>query len=154
MTKKKWYYSKKKNKHKTPLYDRFGLYSIDRVLSHTIDKPIAKLRKSLEERGLRWKHYLSIEFDGNPIKMYSQRYVLFKRKGIQCVKCSIKGKYFAMEKHRNDPSYHFNLYGIDNKGKEVMITKDHIKAKSRGGRNTQSNYQVMCSKCNEEKGAN
>lgn len=49
--------------------------------------------------------------------------------------------------------YHFNLYAIDKDGNEVLMTKDHILAKARGGKDRISNYQTCCKVCNETKGA-
>jgi 5-methylcytosine-specific restriction endonuclease McrA len=43
------------------------------------------------------------------------------------------------------------LYGKNSKGEEVLLTKDHIKPKSLGGKNHHSNYQTMCVDCNVEK---
>lgn len=94
----------------------------------------------------------SIVFCGDVIKANSQRYQVFFHKGIKCVQCGIEGKYFAKEKHLNDKSYHLNLYGIDEKGKEVLLTKDHIMPKSKGGKNSLKNYQCMCVRCNVAKG--
>lgn len=47
-------------------------------------------------------------------------------------------------------TYHWNLYALK-EGEEVLMTKDHIIPKSKGGRNHLSNYQPMCQKCNQEK---
>ena len=87
------------------------------------------------------------------VPMGSHRYELFATKGIKCVECGIEGSYFALEKDIADSTskYHLNLYGIDEGGNEVMITKDHILPKSKGGENRLSNYQPMCYKCNQKK---
>ena len=47
-----------------------------------------------------------------------------------------------------------NLYAIDENGKEVLMTKDHILPKSKGGKDEIDNYQTMCIRCNEAKGNN
>jgi hypothetical protein len=44
-----------------------------------------------------------------------------------------------------------NLYAIDKNGNEILMTKDHIVPKSKGGANALYNYQPMCSHCNAEK---
>ncbi len=97
------------------------------------------------------KHF--VDFDGDLMKMESQRYRLFKRDGTKCVGCGEEGTYFKKERHEHDTQYHFNLYGII-EGEEVLFTKDHIIPKSKGGKNIMSNYQVMCYKCNHDKGNN
>jgi hypothetical protein len=93
---------------------------------------------------------LRVEIDGELINMASDRYKLFfdNRK---CVVCDLEGTMMAMEKEECDISYHFNLYGIVD-GKEILITKDHIIPKSKGGKSCLSNYQTMCIRCNEKKG--
>ena len=87
------------------------------------------------------------------VPMGSHRYQLFAEKGTTCVRCGLVGTYFALERGINDnPNrFHFNLYGKDEKGVEVMITKDHIIPRSRGGKNRIDNYQPMCYRCNQRK---
>ena len=99
----------------------------------------------------------TLEFDGYPVKMWSLRYQTF-RKSLFCAVCGKEGKHFRLEKHalhanieRN--SFHFNLYTIDNNGNELLMTKDHIIPKAKGGRNHISNLQTMCTICNRNKGS-
>lgn len=92
------------------------------------------------------------EYCGFNIKMNSDRYINFKKNGIVCRHCKIKGSFFALERHDPDKTYHFNLYAVDKHGNEVLMTKDHIIPKSRGGKNHISNYQVLCTDCNNAKG--
>lgn len=91
-------------------------------------------------------------FDGNVVNMASGRYLTFKEKGIECVSCGIRGEYFLLEKDTSNPRYHFNLFAIRD-GKEVLMTKDHIMPKVRGGIDHIDNYQTMCEHCNSEKGS-
>jgi len=113
-------------------------YPIEEVLSKI--KPNVRKKESL------------VEFDGDRIKMNSHRYHLFATKGVRCVKCGLVGKFFAKEKTLPDERPHFNLYAVDENGNEVLMTKDHIIPKSRGGTNHISNYQTMCGPCNQAKG--
>jgi len=94
-----------------------------------------------------------VEMLGVNVKITSQRYALFQ-KSITCVKCGIEGQYFAVENGniRDTNNYHLNLYALDADGKEVLMTKDHILASFRGGKNHSSNYQTMCQPCNHQKG--
>jgi len=116
-------------------YERVGTYDIEEVFS------------SLNcQTGIMY-------FDGNEVKMTSERYILFKTKGVVCVCCGIVGTKFHLEKNtKNVLTYHFNLYGVNENGQEIMITKDHIVPKSKGGKNKISNYQPMCIICNAKKG--
>ena len=81
----------------------------------------------------------------------TDNYELFKAKGTKCICCGLEGKFFAKERKRNAKTFRLYLYGIDENGEEVMLTKDHIIPKSLGGENCLENYQTMCVRCNEEK---
>lgn len=125
-------------------YERKGLYSMEEVHAHIGEEP----------------H----EFDGDLIKMDSHRYALFAR-AHTCVRCGLKGSFYAKERsarfvkstgefRSTTNLWHFNLYALLDgaEPKAVLMTKDHILPKSRGGRDEQSNYQPMCSPCNTDKG--
>lgn len=92
-----------------------------------------------------------VEFDGDNISMKSLRYKVFKEKGTECVSCGLKGLYFAKERSINARRYHFNLYGVDANGNEVMLTKDRISPKAKGGTDEASNFQPLCRACNEKR---
>ena len=137
------------------IYRRFKKYKIDEVLIHVIfDEDIKDIKHASPE----WFEKIEKDFDGHLVKMNSQRYQTFAKKGIKCVHCGLEGKFFALEQNssgtNNPDRWHFNLYGIDEKGQEVMITKDHIIPRSKGGINHISNYQPLCSICNGLKGNN
>lgn len=91
------------------------------------------------------------EYDGDLIKMNSQRYEVFNN-SCTCIECGLEGTYFVKESNCPQEVYHFNLYGVNKEGEEVLMTKDHIIPKSKGGKNTLENYQTMCVKCNRKKG--
>lgn len=88
-------------------------------------------------------------------KTYSVRinskYFVFKE-NPNCVVCGLKGKKMILEESVFNKSFHFNLYGEEN-NQLILITKDHIKPRKSGGRNIFSNYQSMCSVCNQLKGS-
>lgn len=97
---------------------------------------------------------MKVMFDGDLMDMSSERYQVFKLKGVKCSVCGIEGKYFTKEKSKyiDTNSYHFNLYAWDDeKNEEVLMTKDHIVPASLGGINHLANLQVMCSRCNLKK---
>lgn len=92
--------------------------------------------------------------DGDPVKITSQRYPVFQR-NLKCSNpgCSLVGSVFYKEKtHPSHKSFHLNLYAINKQGREVLMTKDHRIPKSKGGANSQSNYDTMCTHCNSKKG--
>lgn len=120
------------------------LYTLEEVFAH-VPTP-----ESDEITNYGNRHKLKVEFDGHKIKVSSDRLVLFKHKGIKCVSCGIEGKYFR-KSFGGYPTPHFNLFALDANGKEVLMTKDHIHPKSKGGKDCLRNYQTMCAPCNEEK---
>lgn len=122
---------------------------------YTIEE-VHALFKKWQEQGVfkpnpaKRKKYFYDEFDGFPVKTYSQRYALFLT-STKCSACGLEANCYRLEKSPESKSYHFNLYYIDG-DKEVLFTKDHIIPASKGGRSTLSNYQTMCSPCNWKKG--
>lgn len=101
-----------------------------------------------------------MKFDNDRVKMMSHRYRCFVKSGVDCVKCGLKGEYFCKEKNHDKERteeqvhslpYHWNLYGLGKEGEEIMLTKDHIKPKAKGGENKVENYQTMCQVCNVAK---
>lgn len=89
--------------------------------------------------------------DGQKFRPASERLVLFKTKGTQCVKCGLNGSEFILETHNQNIRPHLNLYGYNTRGKKILFTKDHIIPKSKGGRNRLDNYNPMCQPCNNKK---
>jgi hypothetical protein len=81
-------------------------------------------------------------------KVASPRLVNLKIHKPICVgSCGRVGYLWRLESNGGLP--HLNLYAQDG----VMMTKDHIIAKSKGGPDSLLNYQVMCSICNRKKGS-
>lgn len=78
----------------------------------------------------------------------SQRYAVFANSTV-CVACGLVGSYMLLQcSPNNQPNKaHFNLYG-DLFGETIMLTKDHIVPRSKGGPDRLDNYQTMCLKCN------
>lgn len=129
-------------------YERSGIYPVDFVL--------ANLNKL-------------VDFDGDVIPLTSLRYHTFAQR-IYCVDCGIKGVYFAKERtaklmkstgtigvwrsmnslQGNMHGWHLNMYAIQD-GREVLMTKDHIRPKCYGGPDKLDNLQTMCVICNCKK---
>ena len=138
-------YKRSKNRRKSKptsgnrTYVRKEIYSVDDVFAHV---PTERIREEI-----------FANFDGDMVSMGSQRYKLFKKSCV-CVTCGFTGTYFAKERNAISKAgrYHFNLYGKREDGTEVMLTKDHIVPKSKGGADDASNYQTMCEPCNKKKG--
>jgi len=120
--------------------ERKGTYKIEQVLPHVRGNT-----------NVRDKNKLFMQFDGDQVKIRSDRLLTFHRKGIKCVKCGIEGKFFAKERSSKTSYWHMNLYAVNKEGHEVLMTKDHIIPKAKGGASSLYNYQPMCVKCNGAK---
>lgn len=91
------------------------------------------------------------------IRTNSDRYIIFKTKGLTCVNCgkTANKAYVEIteENLRLGTTAHINFYHVDQFGKRLLFTKDHIIPKSKGGKDCQENYQTMCKICNSMKGS-
>lgn len=88
--------------------------------------------------------------DGFNVRPISLRYKTFYQKGTKCVCCGKEGTHFKLcGDDRSPKRRHFNLYADDG----ILMTKDHIIPKARGGADMVSNMQTMCEDCNKAKGA-
>lgn len=126
-------------KKKMPHYKRAGIVSIQEVTS---------IYNKSEGR-----HTFIANGKKINIGMRSLRYKTFTKLGTVCVSCGVEGAFYAIEKDKGKGSnYHLNLYAIKENGTEILMTRDHIIPKSKGGKNHISNMQPMCCKCNEKKG--
>jgi len=115
---------------------RLGEFTIDDVIPFFTKE---ETKKEYDVNGIKYA-----------VKMNSHRYFLF-RESVKCVACGLVGTKMFLEHHPADKSPHFNLYGEED-GKLILMTKDHIHAKSCGGEDRHSNYQTMCLICNNLKG--
>lgn len=143
--------------------NQFGLKNI---LQFIKDNPSSKTHHSKKRKIERIKTY-SVDFifdfirnnqnagfyvdeQGNQCKLRRAR--IFEARGIKCTfpGCNNEGSFFALERWGDD-SFHFDLYGKDDVGDEVLMTVDHVHAKSNGGPDHLSNFETMCKCCNEIK---
>lgn len=114
---------------------RYGQYPLSEILPH-----IGKL------------HYLCKYSTGqSQVRMRSERMKLIARQQ-DCQCCGLKGQFFALELG-GCFSPHFNLYGINQQGHEVLLTADHIKPRCKGGKSKSDNLQLLCCHCNSKKGS-
>jgi hypothetical protein len=112
-------------------------YSVDEIMSYiTTDDS----KRDFEVDGKKYS-----------VRMNSDRYFVFQQSRV-CVSCGLEGTKMMLDINPGDNNPHFNLYG-EEEGRLILMTKDHILAKSKGGLDELSNYQTMCSICNNLKGA-
>jgi len=98
--------------------------------------------------------FLDPEITDRKIKL--RRANCYTQIGYECANpdCSTTGERYILGVNKTDGAIHLDLYGTDSEGELHMITLDHIKPKSKGGRNHVSNYQPLCKICNEIKADN
>jgi len=132
-----------------PGLTRLGVFKIEEILPFTLvghkKNPRGPDRKPLPGATRRYLDY--------EVWMTSLRYQVFATKGTKCIACGLEGNFFALERHPNkqinaSDRPHFNLYGFNDDGEEVLITKDHIIPRSKGGSDKLENLQTMCYSCN------
>ena len=112
---------------------------------HDMDWLINEIRA-----GKHYTHYEGVQMSISSLRL--QTYT----KGTTCVCCGLQAKYFSFERQANQKGgqYHLNLYAIHPMtGEHIMMTSDHILAKSNGGSNSLNNRQPMCRRCNILKGS-
>lgn len=142
-----------------PGYERKGIYTIEEVFA---------------QFGNLWAL-----FDGDVVPVVSLRYKTFQQSRF-CVSCGIEGTYFAKERSAKvmrakrivtkvngerivtvippevpfkatSITWHFNLYATAEDGREILMTKDHIIPRAKGGPDSLENMQTMCAPCNCKK---
>ncbi len=136
-----------KNRAKmTQLYHRDSYWEINAVV------------KYLKKNKNRNKYFLVNNYK---IKTSTHKNNLFMinydkwNNSCKCDICGLEGKYFVLEKSDTNENdiFHFNLYTIDKTTKkEIYFNIDHIKPRSKGGKNEMINLQLTCENCNSSKG--
>jgi hypothetical protein len=121
-------------------YQRAGKFSIKAVVPY-IPTPNNKVPKR--------RDYPTFSGFDLSVKMTGERMQLFHRTQ-KCACCFLLGDHFWLEKS-GFFSWHFNLYGYNRDSKPIMLTMDHILPKSKGGKTTPDNLQLLCSRCNKIK---
>jgi len=117
---------------------------LKRIDEFTLDEVFSKIKHDNKREEFKDKNNNS-----HFVKMNSQRYFVFQ-KSQECVACGVKGIKFVLEKNVNDHQPHFNLYAMENE-KLLLMTKDHIVPRSKGGSDRLDNYETMCITCNNLK---
>ena len=124
--------------------------------------PYLKLPTHDIEKNDRYHDFLGVN-----VLISNMKLGCFLHNGIICAKCGCSGQYFLLERHGNSRGisrkgkhinriihpYRLQLYFVLPGGKEMMMTKDHIIPKSRGGHGEIDNLQTMCHRCNCDKGS-
>lgn len=83
---------------------------------------------------------------------FSEKRLAVYSKSRICKTCGIEGLFLRSESSNNGKR-HLNMYSVKN-GILVLMTLDHIKPVSKGGKNDIENLQTMCEPCNNSKGNN
>jgi 5-methylcytosine-specific restriction endonuclease McrA len=90
-----------------------------------------------------------VHIDGFRLNLDSIRLKTFLRTGTACRTCGLQATHFAVERDRKNKAqqpYHMNLWAGS-----TLMTRDHMIAKSLGGKDHLLNCETMCSPCNSRK---
>lgn len=90
-------------------------------------------------------------FVSNGIQAKIKRAKTLAKIGLDCKHCNLKGQYFTIDVDVGG-GIHLDLFSVNDKGQEVLMTIDHIIPKSKGGSNLYHNLQCLCMPCNSKKG--
>lgn len=125
-----------KRRKKTPPWVKYRLMvmDLDDFLTHWLHAPIVQ---AMHDRKFR--------------KNKVNRWEVFTKKGTHCVSCGLEGCFVVF--WVDGGGLHVDLFGYDDNGHEVMMTKDHTFPLSKGGPDRFNNIQPMCMPCNERKGS-
>ena len=114
-------------------------------LVHIAERPVRDI--------LAGHFHTKITVDGYTyyVNQHSLRYKTFDRSCVCCC-CGIVGTRMFLD----TPDYgcgraHFNLYAEWN-GRLVLMTKDHVIPRSKGGEDVVENMRIMCTVCNGHRG--
>lgn len=135
-------------------YERVDTLTIDQVVKAVINRDIEEKNHFATKPENRTFQNLPKRSNcaGHMLRLNSVRLQTFSLFGTDCITCGIQGKFFAVERELGSTNgYHANLYAVDEDGNEVMMTHDHILARSLGGVDNTSNTQTMCTHCNAAK---
>lgn len=130
--------------------------SYELVAEFPVEKVLEIARKAINDSldSLPSKKEFVVNGISYTVNMTSLRYQTFL-KSISCVKCGLVGSVMRLEFCKGHTPVHstphFNLYGVNSKGIYVMLTKDHIMPKAKGGSDKIDNLQTMCATCNFKK---
>jgi hypothetical protein len=120
---------------------RMGVYHPNMVFTQLADTPIFGT-------GARQSH--DWDLLGVESSVASYRIFTFHR-SLTCECCGAQGNVFVVERHVNNKQKpHLSLYSVTPTG-AVMLTVDHILPDCMGGKYHPSNFQTMCTPCNQGK---
>lgn len=132
---------------------RLEVYSAEEILDQTIPFQTRINGRVYENKEKSKNIFLGEDGHDYKYKLSSLRYDVFN-KSKTCVCCGIVGTHMILETDQNNTtSAHFNLYAkVGNS--LVLMTKDHITPKSKGGKDIVENMDCMCCICNNIKSDN
>ena len=129
----------------TRQYLHLGIFPATEILEWITKK----LQTKSEERVRKYPFFIGNI--GHMVNVRSKRYQVFM-KSTKCACCGLEGDFMGLDllarvQDSQNEFPHFNLYGYA-RGELILMTKDHILPKAKGGKDHASNFQTMCTLCN------
>lgn len=81
------------------------------------------------------------------VRLNSRKLYVFKR-NTKCCCCGICGEKFILSYNKKDEPFSLQLYATNSFGCRILLTQDHIRFKSAGGKDGLYNLRTMCDICN------
>jgi len=120
-------------------------YSIDEVINYLSLHKIFSAKSA--SRSNKKFHNMKVYAEYSAYQLW-MKYI----DNLACVNCQRKANFFKLHKHQEIKDvYFFQLYCLDQNMSAILMTKDHIIPKSKGGKNNIDNYQLFCRICNKAK---
>ncbi len=114
-------------------------------LIHVAEYPVEKVLAG------HFRTKIKVGLDTYSVHHGSLRYLTFDKSCVCCC-CGIVGsRMFLDAQNVGCGSAHFNLYA-EWDGKLVLMTRDHIVPRSKGGKDVVENMRTMCTVCNGHRG--
>lgn len=119
-------------------------FSIIHLKIYSLEKILKLIKRRAQQ--LKYKEH--------KVALNKARLLLFKKKGVDCVRCGAKGLFFAIDVPLNNKQKLkpvLNLWAIQPSGKHILMTRDHILPESKGGWSATFNLDPLCHSCNQKK---
>jgi 5-methylcytosine-specific restriction endonuclease McrA len=123
-------------------------FSIDQVRGHLATAQYKSKDKLREKPFFYFAESSNFHPPYKNVRISLRRIAPHMELGFKCARCARVGSTYHLEFSPSSGAYHLDLYTED----DFLMTIDHVHPRAKGGKDTLSNYQMMCQPCNTRKG--